>query len=164
MIEFFLFRNERKYKTSITLFPKSSGRQYICIDDKVIVESVNRQSTSGDRRDIEQNDERIQSCLINWRHFIANVSTYYVTCVNEYWGGGGRASKCSMHSMSVRLLFLTVMHTNTKRVHYFTPATQMFCLQTVSACKYKHIKQNTERIRPRLMCGFRFKAFHCKYQ
>ena len=106
----FLFRNERKYKAS-TLFPKwGVGRQYICIADEIIVDSVNGRSTIGDRRNIEQNHEGIRSCLINWRHLIANISTYVTLSMNI----GGWASEYSIHSMSVRLLCLTVMHTNIK--------------------------------------------------
>ena len=41
---------------------------------------------------------------------VANISTYVTLSMNI----GGRASEYSIHSMSVRLLCLTVMHTNIK--------------------------------------------------
>ena len=78
---------------------------------------------------------------------VANISTYVTLSMNI----GGRASEYSIHSMSVRLLCLTVMHTNIKTTGalFYTCHTNFlppnsFCVQVQS------IKQNNERIRPRM--------------
>ena len=57
----------------------------------------------------------------------------------------------------------TYTFTNTKTGKEFTEMMTIAEMESYLK-KNKHIKQNTERIRPRLMCGFQFKAFYCKYQ